>query len=198
VTYLGIGWSVETLDPNPRFKDEQVVELTKKFNAGAKTAPVSTVCLGKAIIVPRQPRDKQREPSTKKDAFVCRELDCDLGRSYAGQRPASAHAQAFLKMRHACMKPIVIPKQAQDKHKETLKEEACFVGTTDQAAADEAQATDGRDEETSSASRTHIHTSKSKSGGKGSGGRLRDGGSVSCVGLAADDRGEAPADAVVL
>eukprot|EP01046_Picozoa_sp_COSAG06_P104098 COSAG06_NODE_50287_length_319_cov_4.440909_1_plen_85_part_01 len=34
VTYLGIGWSVETLDPNPRFKDEQVVELTKKFNAG--------------------------------------------------------------------------------------------------------------------------------------------------------------------
>eukprot|EP01046_Picozoa_sp_COSAG06_P091620 COSAG06_NODE_37906_length_429_cov_3.524242_1_plen_31_part_10 len=25
---------METLDPNPRFKDEQVVELTKKFNAG--------------------------------------------------------------------------------------------------------------------------------------------------------------------
>ena len=100
-------------------------------------------------------------------------------------------------------KTIVIPRQDRDKHKEALKEEACFAGPTDQAAVDEAQAADGRDEETlssRSASRTHwhIHISRnSKSGEKGCGGG-RNGGSVSCVGLAADDRGEAATDAVVL
>ena len=52
MTYLGIGWSVETLDPNPRFKDEQVVELTKKFNAGNWTVTWDVPMLDNGRLAP--------------------------------------------------------------------------------------------------------------------------------------------------
>jgi len=72
VTFLGIGWGVETTDPNPRFTDEQVINLTKKFNDGNWTitwdCPITDngrlVAPVKAQLEKLKPLMKDRPPLT--------------------------------------------------------------------------------------------------------------------------------------
>eukprot|EP01043_Picozoa_sp_COSAG02_P042236 COSAG02_NODE_3574_length_6538_cov_261.862137_2_plen_985_part_00 len=52
VTYLGIGWSVETMDVNPRFTDKQVFDLTKKFNDGNWTVTWDVPMLDSGRLAP--------------------------------------------------------------------------------------------------------------------------------------------------